>query len=95
MHQTTSDGASRSISSGFPGGGGWKNSPKEHHLKIKAICCAFLAVATSAVGISYYDAFGALGLVPASVLLISTILLFWSPTATARWRRNPMELIER
>ena len=94
MHQTKSESARRSIGSGFPGGGGWKNSQKEHHLKIKAICGAFLAVATAAVGISRYYAFGALGLVPASVLLISTILLFWSPTATARWRRNPMELIE-
>lgn len=57
-------------------GGGWKNPPKEYHIKIKAICAAFLTVAATAAGITYYDPFGALGFIPTSVLLISTILLF-------------------
>lgn len=57
-------------------GGGWKNPPKEYHLKIKAICGVFLTVAAAAAGISYYPAFGAFGFIPTSVLLISTILLF-------------------
>jgi hypothetical protein len=56
--------------------GGWKNPPKQYRLKIKAICSAFLTVAAAAAGISYYPAFGALGFIPTSVLLISTILLF-------------------
>jgi hypothetical protein len=57
-------------------GGGWKNPPKQYRLKIKAICGAFLTVAATAAGISYYPAFGAFGLIPTSVLLISTVLLF-------------------
>ena len=57
-------------------GGGWKNPPKQYRLKIKAICGAFLTVAAAAAGISYYPAFGAFGLIPTSVLLISTVLLF-------------------
>ena len=57
-------------------GGGWKNPPKEYHLKIKAICAAFLTFAAGAAGIIYYHVFGAVGFIPTSVLLISTILLF-------------------
>jgi hypothetical protein len=57
-------------------GGGWKNPPKQYRLKIKAICGAFLTVAAVAAGISYYPSFGAFGLIPAGVLLISTVLLF-------------------
>jgi hypothetical protein len=57
-------------------GGGWKAPPKQYHVKIKAICGAFLAIAAAVSGISYYAAFGALGFIPSGVLLISTILLF-------------------
>jgi len=57
-------------------GGGWKNPPKQYHLKIKAICGVFLTIAAAAAGIGYYPAFGAFGFIPTSVLLISTILLF-------------------
>ena len=57
-------------------GGGWKNPPRQYHLKIKAICSAFLTVAAAVAGISYYPDFGAFGFIPTSVLLISTILLF-------------------
>src|SRR5260370_35151904 len=57
-------------------GGGWKNPPKQYHLKIKAICGAFLTIAAAAAAIGYYPAFGAFGFIPTSVLLISTILLF-------------------
>ena len=57
-------------------GGGWKNPPKQYGVKIKAICGAFLTVASAAAGISYYASFGAFGFIPTSVLLISTILLF-------------------
>jgi hypothetical protein len=57
-------------------GGGWTNPPKEYHVKIKAICGAFLTVAAAAAGISYYPAFGSLGFIPTGVLLVSTILLF-------------------
>jgi hypothetical protein len=55
---------------------GWKNPPKQYRLKIKAICGAFLTIAAAAAGINYYPAFGAFGLIPTSVLLISTVLLF-------------------
>jgi len=57
-------------------GGGWKAPPKQYHVKIKAICGAFLTIAAAVSGISYYAAFGALGFIPSGVLLISTILLF-------------------
>jgi hypothetical protein len=57
-------------------GGGWKNPPKQYRLKIRAICGAVLTIAAAAAGISYYPVFGALGFIPTSVLLISTILLF-------------------
>src|SRR4029077_12232810 len=57
-------------------GGGWKNQPKQYHLKIKAICSAFLTVAAAVAGISCYSVVGAFGFIPTSVLLISTILLF-------------------
>jgi hypothetical protein len=57
-------------------GGGWKTPPKQYHVKIKAICGAFLTIAAAVSGISYYTTFGALGFIPAGVLLISTIWLF-------------------
>ena len=57
-------------------GGGWKTPPNQYHVKIKAICGAFLTIAAAVSGISYYATFGALGFVPTAVLLISTILLF-------------------
>jgi hypothetical protein len=57
-------------------GGGWKNPPKQYHLKIRAICGAVLTLATAGAGISYYPVFGALGFIPTSILLSSTILLF-------------------
>jgi hypothetical protein len=57
-------------------GGGWKNPPKQYRLKIRAICGAVLTIAAAAAGFSYYPVFGALGFIPTSVLLISTILLF-------------------
>ena len=57
-------------------GGGWKAPPKQYHVKIKAICSAFLTIAAAVSGISYYALLGALGFIPTGLLLISTILLF-------------------
>ncbi len=57
-------------------GGGWKTPPKQYHLKIKAICGAFLTIAAAVFGITYYGVFGALGFIPTGVLLMTTILLF-------------------
>ena len=57
-------------------GGGWKTPPKQYHVKIKAICGAFLTIAAVVFGVSYYADFGSLGFIPTGVLLVFTILLF-------------------
>lgn len=58
-------------------GGGWKTPTKQYHVKIKAICGAFLTIVAAVSGIGYYATFGWLGFVPTGVLLIPTTLLFW------------------
>ena len=70
--RTGAPGQTQSIISG----GGWKNPPKQYHVKIKATCGALLTVAAAVSGISYYAAFGSLGFIPTGVLFVSTIWLF-------------------